>query len=91
MDIFPNPNDHWIPVNLQLFHCFNRKLCSQLFDEPAYEEIDRFLDEYEDVFTVNEKQFKMHDDVKLITSRFSEIGVGNPGRLTGKNPGKMGA
>ena len=78
MGIFPNPNDHWIPVNLQLFHCFNRKLCSQLFDEPAYEEIDRFLDEYEDVFTINDKQFKMHDDVKLITSRFSEIGGGQP-------------
>jgi hypothetical protein len=78
MGIFPNPNDHWIPVNLQLFHCFNRKLCSQLFDEPDYEEIDRFLDEYEDAFTINDKQFKMHDDVKLITSRFTEIGGGQP-------------
>ena len=78
MGIFPNPNDHWIPVNLQLFNCFNRKLCSQLFDEPDYEEIDRFLDEYEDAFTINDKQFKMHDDVKLITSRFTEIGGGQP-------------
>ena len=78
MGFFPDPNLHWIPVNLQLFHCFNRKLCAQIFDEPAFEQIEMFLDEYEDLFTVNEKQYKMHDEVKLVTSRFSEIGGGQP-------------
>ena len=78
MGIFPNPNQHWIPVNLQLFNCFNRKLCQQIFDEANYEEIDAFLEEYQDFFTLNDKQFKMLDDVRLITSRFVEIGGVQP-------------
>ena len=78
MGIFPNPNQHWIPVNLQLFNCFNRRLCQQIFDEANYEEIDGFLEEYQDFFTLNDKQFKMLDDVRLITSRFVEIGGVQP-------------
>ena len=78
MGIFPNPNKHWIPVNLQLFNCFNRKLCKGIFDETSFEEIDAFLHEYQDFFTINDKQYKMLDDVKLITSRFVEIGGVQP-------------
>ena len=78
MGIFPNPNEHWIPVNLQLFNCFNRKLCKGIFDEASFEEIDAFLHEYQDFFAIDDKQYKMLDDVKLITSRFVEIGGVQP-------------
>ena len=74
VEIFPNPDLHWIPVNLQLFNCFNKKLCREIFSEVNYEEIIDFLEEYAEIFTITGKQYKMLDDVKLITSRFIEVG-----------------
>lgn len=77
-ELFPDPNFHWIPVNLQLFNCFNRKLIKELFDENSYEEIDQFIDRHKDVFIVHDKQIKMHEEAKTITHRFIEIGGGKP-------------
>lgn len=78
VDLFPNPNLHWVPINLQLFNCFTRKLCRELFDENSYEEIDFFLDQHADQFIVNDKQIRLSDEAKLITTRFIEIGGGLP-------------
>jgi hypothetical protein len=76
--IFPNPNQHWIPVNLQLFDSFTKNLCRKLFNELECEEIISLLDQSEDVFNVTNKQYCLNDDVKLVTQRFIEIGGGTP-------------
>ena len=76
--IFPNPNQHWIPVNLQLFDSFTKSLCKSLFIEAEYNEIDSFLEERDDVLNISNKQFSLTNDVKLVAQRFIEIGGGQP-------------
>ena len=76
--IFPNPNHHWIPVNLHLFESFTKDLCKKLFDEFEYAEISLFIEERTDVLDTSNKQFSFGDDVKQVTKRFVEIGGGSP-------------
>jgi hypothetical protein len=76
--IFPNPNHHWIPVNLHIFQSFTKNLCKSLFDEIEYGEISMFIDERDDILISSNKQFTFNDDIKLITKRFVEIGGGSP-------------
>jgi len=76
--IFPNPNQHWIPVNLQLFDSFTKNLCRKLFNELECEEIISLLDQSENIFNVTNKQYSLNDDIKLVTQRFIEIGGGIP-------------
>jgi hypothetical protein len=76
--IFPDPNFHWIPINLQVFDSFTKSLCKKLFDETEYSEIASFIDSSEGIFNGSLKQFSLNDDVKLVTQRFIEIGGGVP-------------
>ena len=76
--IFPNPNHHWIPVNLHLFESFTKDLCKKLFDEFEYAEIALFIEERKDVLDISNKQFSFGDDIKQVTKRFIEIGGGSP-------------
>ncbi|MDG1325295.1 MAG: hypothetical protein P8P49_05970, partial [Opitutales bacterium] len=76
--IFPNPNQHWIPVNLQIFDSFTKVLCRKLFNELEYDEINSLLDHSENIFNVSNKQYSLNDDIKLVTQRFIEIGGGAP-------------
>ena len=76
--IFPNPNQHWIPVNLQLFDSFTKNLCRKLFNEMECDEIDSILEIRDDVFNISNKQYVLNDEVKLVTQRFIEIGGGSP-------------
>ena len=77
MSIFPNPDSHWIPVNLQLFHCFNKKLLRKLFNESSLEEIIQFLEDYEHLFVTSDQQYKLDDDAKLIASGLRRLLVSN--------------
>lgn len=76
--IFPDPNFHWIPINLQVFDSFTKNLCKKLFGETEYSEIASFIDNSEGIFNGASKQFSLDDDVKLVTQRFIEIGGGAP-------------
>jgi hypothetical protein len=77
-DIFPNPSQHWVAVNLQLFDSFTKSLCKKLFDEIEYDEIKSFLNERDDIFNISNQQFSLKDDVRLLCQRFIEIGGGQP-------------
>ena len=76
--IFPNSNQHWIPVNLQIFDSFTKSLCRKLFNEMEYDEIILFLQEKDDTLNITNKQYSLKDDIKLVTQRFIEIGGGAP-------------
>lgn len=76
--IFPDPNSHWIPINLQVFDSFTKSLCKKLFVETEYDEIVSFVENSDGVFNMSSKQFSLVDDVKLVTKRFIEIGGGAP-------------
>ena len=78
LNLFPNPNEHWIPVNLAVFDCFNRSLVENIFEPLESEEILGFIDEHPDQFIKNNSQICLTDDAKLVTQRFSEIGGGQP-------------
>ena len=74
----PNPNQHWIPVNLHLFNSFTKDLCKKLFNEIEYNEIVEFLNDNEDTLEITSNQYRLKDDIKLVTQRFIEIGGGTP-------------
>ncbi|MBT5715700.1 MAG: ATP-binding protein [Opitutae bacterium] len=76
--IFPDPNQHWIPINLHIFESFTEGLCKKLFDEVEFGEIVLFVENRTDVLVTTNKQFSFNDDVKLVTKRFIEIGGGSP-------------
>ena len=78
LNLFPNPNEHWIPVNLAVFDCFNRSLIENIFEPLESEEILGFIDEHPDQFIKNNSQICLTDDAKLVTQRFTEIGGGQP-------------
>ena len=73
IEIFPNPNTHWIPINLQLFNSFSKDLCGVIFSELENEEILAFLDAHDDQFQRFGKFYRMDDESKLITKRFIEV------------------
>lgn len=76
--IFPNPDHHWIPVNLHLFESFTKDLCRKLFNEFEYAEIVSFTEDRSDILNSSDKQFSFGDDIKQVTKRFIEIGGGAP-------------
>lgn len=77
-NIFPNPNHHWIAVNLQLFDSFTKGLCKKLFSEIEYDEIKSVLNDRDDLFDVSNQQYSLKDDLRLLCQRFIEIGGGQP-------------
>jgi hypothetical protein len=77
-ETFPDSNQHWIPVNLQLFDSFTKELCNKLFNDVETSEVISFLEDRDDVLTISNKQYSLIEDIKLVTKRFIEIGGGNP-------------
>ncbi len=73
IELFPNPNSHWIPINLQLFNSFNKELCGKIFSELENEEIHAFLETHGDQFERSGKFYRMNEDSKLVTKRFIEV------------------
>ena len=51
MKIFPDPETHWIPVNLQMLSSFTDTLLEQILDSVDYAQIQEFLSEHPDHFT----------------------------------------
>ena len=76
--LFQDPEQHWIPVNLQLFDSFTKDLCHKIFNEMECDEILSILKERDDLFNISNRQYSLSDDVKLVTQRFIDIGGGGP-------------
>ena len=57
MEFFPQPEEHWIPINLQLFASFSRDLLAKVFDEDRFELVDAFLAEHPEAFSVNQNLY----------------------------------
>ena len=73
MEFFPQPEEHWIPINLQLFASFSRDLLAKVFDEDRFELVDAFLAEHPEAFSVNQNLYILKEDPKLITRRLLEL------------------
>ena len=78
LKIFPTPDDHWIPINLQVFDAFNLSLIKTIFDPFQAESIIEFLSNHEDQFNETNNQYCLTEDAKLVTNRFIEIGGSQP-------------
>ena len=76
--LFPDPDTHWIPVNLQIFDSFNNGLIKHIFDPFQADAILEFIDDHAEQFIHNNSQTSLSDDASLITRRFIEIGGGRP-------------
>jgi hypothetical protein len=73
MEFFPQPEEHWIPINLQLFASFSRDLLAKVLDEDRFELVDAFLSEHPEAFSVNHNLYSLKEDPKLITRRLLEL------------------
>ncbi len=73
IELFPDPNSHWIPMSLQMFNSFNKELCGKIFSEVENEEILAFLETHSEQFERSGKFYRMNEDSKLITKRFIEV------------------
>lgn len=78
LKVFPSPDDHWIPINLQVFDAFNIPLVKTIFDPFQAESIIEFLGNHEDQFIETNNQYCLTEDAKLVTNRFIEIGGFQP-------------
>ena len=76
--LFPDPDTHWIPVNLQVFDSFNNSLIKNIFDPFQSDAILEFIDDHSEQFIHNNSQTCLSDDASLITRRFIEIGGAQP-------------
>jgi hypothetical protein len=72
--VFPNPETHWIPINLQALDSFTKDLCRNLFSEDELPEVFAFLDNHADEFSFSGKQLSLSADNKILTQRFIEVG-----------------
>ena len=78
MALFPSPESHWIPINLQMFASFSEDLCKDLFNSVDYEEILDFLNVHADQF-INENNFYcLQEETKLVTRRLMELAELSP-------------
>ena len=73
IDRFPNPNLHWIPINLQVFNACTIDLCKKVFNEVEVEEITEFIDTHQEQFQINQNFFSLDEEAKLVTRRFMEV------------------
>jgi hypothetical protein len=71
---FPNPEHHWIPVNLQALDSFTKDLCRNLFSESELPEVLAFLENHGEQFNSSGKHFSLTSDNKILTQRFIEVG-----------------
>ena len=78
MALFPSPESHWIPINLQMFASFSEDLCKDLFNSVDYEEILDFLNVHAEQF-INENNFYcLQEETKLVTRRLMELAELSP-------------
>ena len=73
MEYFSDPEEHWVPVNLQLFGSFSKGLIFKVFDSDRAEIIDGFIDENPDVFSSENGNYVIKDELKLIIQRLIEL------------------
>ena len=73
MKLFPDPDTHWIPVNLQIFASFTEDLLAQIFDPIDCNQITDFLSDHSDQFTSEDDFYSMKEDAKLVTKRLMEL------------------
>ena len=78
LELFPDPENHWVPINLQVFDSFNNSLINNIFDPFQAETIISFIDEHAEQFATTNNQICLTDDAKLVTRRFIEVGGGRP-------------
>ena len=73
MKLFPDPDTHWIPVNLQIFASFTEDLLGQIFDPIDCNQITDFLSDHSEHFTSEDDFYSMKEDAKLVTKRLMEL------------------
>lgn len=70
---FPDPETHWIPVNLQQLTWFNHSLLGRLFDEDQHSLIRGFIKSYEDALTVEGDKLSLSEEKKVLTRRLLSL------------------
>jgi len=78
IDIFPDSETHWVPVNLQALDSFTKDLCRKLFPEEERPKVFSFIEKHEDQIVFSGRQMSLSPDAKLLTQRFMEVGGGMP-------------
>ena len=70
---FPDPETHWIPVNLQQLTWFNHSLLGRLFDEDQHSLIRGFIKSHEDALTVEGDKLSLSEEKKVLTRRLLSL------------------
>jgi hypothetical protein len=70
---FPDPESHWIPVNLQLLSWFDDHLLEKLFDDDQNSSIKSFLQLHENTFVEDEGKRSLTEDKKVLTRRLLSL------------------
>ena len=70
---FPDTENHWIPVNLQIFNTFTKSLLKKVFDEYENEELSSFVKEHEGILVKRGKFYSLSDDSRQLISRYMEL------------------
>ena len=73
MKIFPDPETHWIPVNLQMLSSFTDTLLEQILDSVDYAQVQEFLSQHPDHFISENNFHNLSDDAKMVTRRLMEL------------------
>ena len=73
MKLFPDPETHWVPVNLQMFASFTPQLLKELFDSVDYEQIMEFIADHTDHFISDNDYHNLNDEAKMVTQRLMEL------------------
>ena len=72
-DLFPDIENHWIPINLQCLNSFSKSLCRKVFNEFECESIFHILDSHEQVFEKRGRYFSVTDEVCQLIQRYMEL------------------
>ena len=73
MKLFPDPETHWIPVNLQMFASFTPQLLKELFDSLDYDQIMEFISDHKEHFISDNDYHNLNDEAKMVTKRLMEL------------------
>ena len=72
-EVFPDTENHWVPINLLAFNSFSKSLCKKVFDEFEYEQISLFLSKHEQVFEKKGKIYSFNPNTKQLISRYMQL------------------
>ena len=70
---FPNPEIHWVPINLQAFNSFTKPLCRKVFDEYENEQLADFLAEFDHILDKRGKCYSLSPEFKQLIRRYMEL------------------